>query len=140
MNIDGVNNGIVIDHIEAGKSIKIYQQLQLDKLECSVAIIQNVASEKYGKKDIIKVDQDIPLDFDILGYMDPHITVNHVRDGKMVSKVHLELPETLTDVIRCKNPRCITSVEQEIKHIFKLVDREKKIYRCAYCDVEHKEY
>ena len=140
MNIDGVNNGIVIDHIEAGKGIKIYEQLQLNKLDCSVAIIQNVASEKYGKKDIIKVDQDIPLDFDILGYMDPHITVNHVRDGKMVSKVHLELPETLTDVIRCKNPRCITSVEQEIKHIFKLVDREKKIYRCAYCDVEHKEY
>ena len=140
MNIDGVNNGIVIDHIEAGKSIRIYEQLQLDKLDCSVAIIQNVDSAKYGKKDIIKVDQDIPLDFDILGYMDPHITVNHVRDGKLVSKVHLELPETLTNVIRCKNPRCITSVEQEIKHIFKLVDREKKIYRCAYCDVEHKEY
>ena len=140
MNIDGVNNGIVIDHIEAGKGIRIYEQLQLNKLDCSVAIIQNVASEKYGKKDIIKVDQDIPLDFDVLGYMDPHITVNHVRDGKLVSKVHLELPETLTNVIRCKNPRCITSVEQEIKHIFKLVDREKKIYRCAYCDVEHKEY
>ncbi len=140
MNIDGVNNGIVIDHIEAGKGIKIYEQLQLNKLDCSVAIIQNVASEKYGKKDIIKVDQDIPLDFDVLGYMDPHITVNHVKDGKLASKVHLELPETLTNVIRCKNPRCITSVEQEIKHIFKLVDREKKIYRCAYCDVEHKEY
>jgi len=140
MNIDGVNNGIVIDHIEAGKSIKIYEMLQLDKLDCSVAIIQNVDSAKYGKKDIIKVDQDIPLDFDVLGYMDPHITVNHVRDSKLVSKVHLELPETLTNVIRCKNPRCITSVEQEIKHIFKLVDREKKIYRCAYCDVEHKEY
>jgi aspartate carbamoyltransferase regulatory subunit len=140
MNIDGVNNGIVIDHIEAGKGIKIYEQLQLNKLDCSVAIIQNVASEKYGKKDIIKVDQDIPLDFDVLGYMDPHITVNHVKDGKLASKVHLELPETLTNVIRCKNPRCITSVEQEIKHIFKLVDREKRIYRCAYCDVEHKEY
>ena len=140
MNIDGVNNGIVIDHIEAGKGIRIYEQLQLNKLDCSVAIIQNVASEKYGKKDIIKVDQDIPLDFDVLGYMDPHITVNHVKDGKLASQVHLELPETLTNVIRCKNPRCITSVEQEIKHIFKLVDREKKIYRCAYCDVEHKEY
>ena len=140
MNIDGVNNGIVIDHIEAGKGIKIYEQLQLNKLDCSVAIIQNVASEKYGKKDIIKVDQDIPLDFDVLGYMDPHITVNHVKDGKLASKVHLELPETLTNVIRCKNPRCITSVEQEIKQIFKLVDREKRIYRCAYCDVEHKEY
>jgi aspartate carbamoyltransferase regulatory subunit len=140
MNIDGVNNGIVIDHIEAGKGIKIYEQLQLNKLDCSVAIIQNVASEKYGKKDIIKVDQDIPLDFDVLGYMDPHITVNHVKDGKLASKVHLELPETLTNVIRCKNPRCITSVEQEIRHIFKLVDREKRIYRCAYCDVEHKEY
>ncbi len=140
MNIDGVNNGIVIDHIEAGKGIRIYEQLQLNKLDCSVAIIQNVASEKYGKKDIIKVDQDIPLDFDVLGYMDPHITVNHVKDGKLASKVHLELPETLTNVIRCKNPRCITSVEQEIRHIFKLVDREKRIYRCAYCDVEHKEY
>jgi aspartate carbamoyltransferase regulatory subunit len=140
MNIDGVNNGIVIDHIEAGKGIRIYEQLQLNKLDCSVAIIQNVASEKYGKKDIIKVDQDIPLDFDVLGYMDPHITVNHVKEGKLASKVHLELPETLTNVIRCKNPRCITSVEQEIRHIFKLVDREKRIYRCAYCDVEHKEY
>ena len=140
MNIDGVNNGIVIDHIEAGKGIRIYEQLQLNKLDCSVAIIQNVASEKYGKKDIIKVDQDIPLDFDVLGYMDPHITVNHVKDGKLASKVHLELPETLTNVICCKNPRCITSVEQEIRHIFKLVDREKRIYRCAYCDVGHKEY
>ena len=140
MDISGVKNGIVIDHIKAGKSMQIYDLLGLGKIDNTVALIKNASSEKYGKKDIIKVDQDIPLDFDVLGYMDPHITVNHVKDGKLASKVHLELPETLTNVIRCKNPRCITSVEQEIKHIFKLVDREKKIYRCAYCDVEHKEY
>ena len=136
MNIDGVNNGIVIDHIEAGKGIRIYEQLQLNKLDCSVAIIQNVASEKYGKKDIIKVDQDIPLDFDVLGYMDPHITVNHVKDGKLASKVHLELPETLTNVIRCKNPRCITTTERSIEHIFKLTDRKNKVYRCLYCETQ----
>ena len=140
MNIDGVNTGIVLDHIKAGKSMEIYNYLRLDKLDCSVAVVQNVRSSKYGKKDIIKSDDEIELDFEMLGYIDSNITINRVKDGKLQKKEHLELPETLTDVIKCKNPRCITSTEQEITHIFKLADREKKIYRCAYCDVEHKEY
>ena len=140
MNIDGVNTGIVLDHIKAGKSMEIYNYLRLDKLDCSVAAVQNVRSSKYGKKDIIKIDDEIELDFEMLGYIDSNITINRVKDGKLQKKEHLELPETLTDVIKCKNPRCITSTEQEITHIFKLADREKKIYRCAYCDVEHKEY
>lgn len=140
MNIDGVTTGIVLDHIKAGKSMQIYNYLRLDKLDCSVAVVQNVESSKYGKKDIIKIDDEIELDFEMLGYIDSNITVNRVKDGKLLKKEHLELPETLTDVIKCKNPRCITSIEQEITHVFKLADREKKIYRCAYCDVEHKEY
>lgn len=140
MNIDGVTTGIVLDHIKAGKSMEIYNYLGLDKLECSVAVVQNVRSSKYGKKDIIKIDDEIKLDFEMLGYIDSNITINRVKDGVLQKKEHLELPETLTDVIKCKNPRCITSIEQEITHVFRLADREKKIYRCAYCDVEHKEY
>ena len=138
MNIDGVNNGIVLDHIKAGESMRIYHLLGLDKLSCSVAVIQNVNSTKYGKKDIIKIDEDIDLDFDLLGYIDPNITVNHVLDSKLVKKVHLELPKEIKNVIICKNPRCITSVEQEIVHKFKLVDKTKKVYRCVYCDHEAK--
>ncbi len=140
MNIDGVTTGIVLDHIKAGKSMQIYNYLRLDKLDCSVAVVQNVSSSKYGKKDIIKIDDEIELDFEMLGYIDSNITINRVKDGKLLKKHHLELPETLTDVIKCKNPRCITSIEQEVTHVFKLADRDKKIYRCAYCDVEHKEY
>ena len=138
MNVDGVKNGIVLDHIQAGKSMEIYELLGLAKLNNCVAIIQNADSTKYGKKDIIKIDEYIDLDFDILGYIDSNITVNIVKDGKMVEKKHLNLPETLTNVIKCKNPRCITSVEQEIVHTFKLVDKENKVYRCAYCDAEHR--
>ena len=138
MNIDGVKTGIVLDHIKAGKSMQIYELLRLDKLDNCVAVIQNATSSKYGRKDIIKIDELIDLDFDVLGYVDSNITVNIVKDGKLAEKKHLELPETLTNVIKCKNPRCITSVEQEIVHKFKLVDKEKKIYRCAYCDAEHK--
>ena len=138
MNIDGVKNGIVLDHIEAGKSMEIYELLRLDKLDNCVAVIQNATSPKYGKKDIIKIDQLMELDFDVLGYIDSNITVNIVKDGKLYEKKHLELPETLTNVIKCKNPRCITSVEQEIVHKFKLVDKEKRGYRCAYCDAVHK--
>ena len=140
MNIDGVTTGIVLDHIKAGKSMQIYNYLGLDKLDCSVAVVQNVRSSKYGKKDIIKIDDEIELDFEMLGYIDSNITINRVKDGVLTRKEHLELPENLTNVIKCKNPRCITSIEQEIVHVFKLADREKKIYRCAYCDVEHKEY
>lgn len=138
MNVDGVRTGIVLDHIKAGKSMEIYNYLGLDKLDCAVALLQNVHSTKYGKKDIIKIDSDMELDFDVLGYIDSNITVNRVKDGKLLKKYHMELPETLTDVIKCKNPRCITSVEQEITHIFKLADKEKRTYRCIYCDAEHK--
>lgn len=140
MNIDGVSTGIVLDHIKAGKSMQIYELLGLDKLDCCVAIIQNAESSKYGKKDIIKIDGKIDLDFDILGYVDNNITVNIVDNGRLNKKVHLDLPETLTNVIKCKNPRCITSIEQEIPHKFKLVDRANKTYRCIYCDTEYTEY
>lgn len=139
MNVDGVSNGIVIDHIRAGKSMDIYKYLNLDKLSCSVAVIQNVNSAKYGKKDIIKIDENIDLNLDVLGYIDPNITVNRVKDGKLFQKEHLALPEMVTDIIKCKNPRCITSIEQEIVHKFKLADAKKRIYRCVYCDAEHKD-
>lgn len=140
MNIDGVSTGIVLDHIKAGKSMQIYELLKLEKLNNCVAVIQNADSSKYGKKDIIKIDQLIDLDMDVLGYIDSNITVNIVKDGKLFEKKRLELPATLTNVIKCKNPRCITSIEQEITQKFKLVDKDKKVYRCAYCDAEHKEY
>ena len=137
MNVDGVSTGIVLDHIQAGKSMEIYKLLKLDELDSSVAIIQNAASTKYGKKDIIKIDERIELDMDVLGYVDPNITINLVRDGQLEVKTHLELPQTLVNVLECKNPRCITSVEQGAKQRFYLANKEKKIYRCAYCDVEH---
>lgn len=138
MNIDGVNTGIVLDHIKAGKSMQIYELLGLEKLDCCVAIIQNAKSEKYGMKDIIKIDGDIDVNLDVLGYVDNNITVNIVKNGDLIRKVHLDLPETLTDVIRCNNPRCITSTEQGIVHKFYLADREHKTYRCCYCDSEYK--
>ena len=138
MKIDGVSTGIVLDHIKAGKSMQIYELLKLEKLNNCVAVIQNADSSKYGKKDIIKIDQLIDLDLDVLGYIDSNITVNIVKDGKLYEKKRLELPETLTNVIKCKNPRCITSIEQEIVQKFKLVNKDKKVYRCAYCDAEHK--
>ena len=134
MNIDGVKTGIVLDHIKAGKSMQIYELLGLDKINNCVAIIQNADSDKYGKKDIIKIDQIIDLDFDVLGYVDSNITVNIVKDGRLERKHHMELPQTLKNVVKCKNPRCITSVEQEIVHTFKLVDKENKVYRCIYCE------
>lgn len=137
MNVDGVSTGIVLDHIQAGKSMQIYKLLRLDELDCSVAIIQNAVSTKYGRKDIIKIDERIELDMDVLGYVDPNITINLVKEGKLEVKTHLELPQTLTNVLTCRNPRCITSVEQGAKQRFYLADKEKKIYRCAYCDVEH---
>ena len=136
MNIDGVTTGIVLDHIQAGKSMEIYEYLGLDKLQSCVAVIQNVRSAKYGKKDIIKIDELIDLNLDVLGYFDPNITVNYIKDGNLLEKKHLALPDRLTDVLHCKNPRCITSCEQEIPHVFELVDRDKKIYRCIYCDTQ----
>ena len=134
MNIDGVNTGYVIDHITAGTGLEIYSFLKLDKADCTVAIIQRVESTKYGRKDIIKIDGDIPIDCNTLGYMDENITVNRIKDRKLLEKIHLELPEVLTDVIRCRNPRCITSVEEGIVHKFRLADREARKYRCIYCD------
>lgn len=136
MNIDSIQNGIVIDHISAGRGMKIYELLGLADVECSVAIIKNVTSRKMGKKDIIKIDSDIPVNYDVIGYVDPDATVNIIKDGHLVEKKAICLPETLTEVLKCKNPRCITSVEQELKHIFKLTDRENKVYRCIYCETK----
>jgi len=138
MNIDSITNGIVIDHIKAGKSMEIYKYLGLEDLDCSVAIIKNVKSKRTGKKDIIKIDNDIDIDMDILGYIDTNITVNIIKDGKIIKKAHMELPERLVNIVKCKNPRCITSVEQEIEQVFNLTDRENKIYRCKYCEMQAK--
>lgn len=134
MNIDSIKNGIVIDHIKAGQGMKIYDFLDLGKLDCSVAIIKNAASSKMGKKDIIKIDSDLSVDLNALGYIDPNITINVIKNGVRIKKYHPELPETITNIIRCKNPRCITSVERELPHIFKLIDRERDEYRCLYCE------
>ena len=134
MKIDPIKNGIVIDHIEAGKGMKLYNFLNLGDLDCTVALIKNVPSKKTGKKDIIKIDADMELDFKVLGYVAPEVTVNVIKDGITVNKLNVELPETLKGVIKCKNPRCITSVEQGIEHVFKLVDKKDRIYRCIYCE------
>lgn len=138
MVIDSITNGIVIDHISAGKGMDLYHFLNLDNLTCSVAIIKNAPSAKNGKKDIIKIDNLIDIDIDVLGYLDPGVSVNTIKDGKIVSKVHPELPEKLVGVIKCKNPRCISQDEQELTHIFKLTDRENHIYRCIYCESKAK--
>ncbi|MCR5685006.1 MAG: aspartate carbamoyltransferase regulatory subunit [Lachnospiraceae bacterium] len=136
MNIDGITNGLVIDHIEAGKGMDIYNALHLGQLECSVALIKNVVSKKMGKKDIIKVDEVIDVDLDALGFIDPNITVNTIKDNEIISKAHIELPKKVTNLIKCKNPRCITSTEQELPHIFKLTNEEKREYRCIYCETK----
>ena len=134
MNIDSIQNGVVLDHIQAGKSMEIYKYLKLDELDCSVAIIKNVRSGRMGKKDIIKIDSPVEVDLDVLGYIDSSITVNIIRDGVRISKTHLELPEKLVNIIHCKNPRCITVSETQLDAIFLLTNREKHTYRCAYCD------
>lgn len=134
MTIDSIKNGIVIDHIPAGKSMLLYRYLKLDEVDCSVAILKNVASEKLGRKDIIKIDAVLDLNWDVLGYLAPDCTVNLIRDGENVEKRHLQLPEQLVGVIECKNPRCITTIEQGLTHIFKLTDRKKGVYRCIYCE------
>ena len=136
MIIDAIKNGIVIDHIAAGKAMDLYQILGLGDLDCSVAILKNVTSGKLGRKDIIKIDQNLELDWDVIGYVDPNITVNIIKDGVRLEKRQLKLPETITGVIHCKNPRCITSVEQELPQVFKLTDREKRVYRCLYCETK----
>ena len=134
MKVDSIVNGIVLDHITAGKVMEVYDALKLDKLDCSVAILKNVSSNKMGKKDILKIDNDFDIDLDVLGYIDHNITVSYIKDGKTVEKKHLALPERIINVEKCKNPRCITSIEQELDHVFKLVDREERTYRCLYCD------
>lgn len=136
MNIDSINNGIVIDHIKAGKSMEIYKYLGLEELECSVAIIKNVKSKKTGKKDIIKIDNDINVNMDILGYIDTNITVNIIKNGKIIKKAHMELPKRLVNIIKCENPRCITTVEREIDQVFELANKENEVYRCKYCESE----
>jgi aspartate carbamoyltransferase regulatory subunit len=136
MNIDSIQNGVVLDHIQAGKSMEIYQYLHLDQLDCQVAIIKNAKSRRMGKKDIIKIDSPMEVDLDVLGYIDPNITVNIIRDSVRVEKKHLALPQRLVNVIHCKNPRCITAVEPQLDAIFLLTNPEKRTYRCAYCDTE----
>ncbi len=136
MNIDSIQNGIVIDHIRAGLGMEIYRLLDLGRLDCSVAIIKNASSRKMGKKDIIKIDAQIDLNLYILGYVDPDVTVNVIRDGKLVEKKQIALPDELTNVIFCKNPRCISATEQELPHVFRLTDRESRTYRCVYCETK----
>lgn len=138
LNVGQLSEGVVLDHIKAGKSMTIYHDLELDKLDCCVAIIKNARSSKMGKKDIIKVECPIDmLDLDILGFIDHNITVNIIKDGQICEKKQLKLPKQIVDVIKCRNPRCITSVEQELKHVFILTDPEKEIYRCKYCEEKY---
>ena len=134
MNIDSIQNGVVLDHIQAGKSMDLYKYLGLDQLDCSVAIIKNVRSGRMGKKDIIKIDSPMEVDLDVLGYIDSNITVNVIRNGQLVEKKHLQLPKKLVNIVRCKNPRCITVSEPQLDAIFLLSDAEKHTYRCAYCE------
>ena len=135
LNVGRIEEGFVLDHIKAGKAMTIYHDLKLDKLDCCVAIIKNARSNKMGKKDIIKVDM---LDLDILGFIDHNITVNVIEQGEIIAKRELTLPKQITNVIKCKNPRCITSVEQELDHVFILTDPDKEIYRCKYCEEKYR--
>ena len=138
LNVGALREGYVLDHIKAGKAMTIYHDLKLDKLDCTVAIIKNAKSSKMGKKDILKVECPIDaLDFDILGFIDHNITVNVIQNDKIVSKKELRLPKQVKNVIKCKNPRCITSIEQELDQIFILTDPEKEIYRCKYCEEKY---
>ena len=134
MNIDSIRNGIVIDHITAGKGMEVYRLLELEKLDCMVALLTNANSGKMGKKDMIKISDLIELDTDVLGYVDPDITVTIIHDGKVFEKKKLSLPEEIEGVLRCRNPRCICTTEQELPQIFRLTNREKREYRCIYCE------
>ena len=140
LNVGKLTEGFVLDHIQAGRCMEIYQYLGLDKLDCCVAIIKNAKSKKMGKKDIIKIDGGLDLvDLDILGFIDHNITVNIIKNGEIVEKKELTLPKKVTNVIKCKNPRCITSIEQELDQVFYLTDEEKQVYRCKYCEQKYKE-
>ena len=136
MNVDEIKNGVVIDHIKAGQAMEIYKFLGLDKFDCTVAIIKNAQSRRMGKKDIIKIDSEVVPDLSVLGYIDHNLTVNIIKDGVNVSKYHPELPLEIVDIVKCKNPRCITSVEQELPHIFNLTDPRRAVYRCVYCETK----
>lgn len=139
LNVDQLNEGVVLDHIQAGKSMAIYKYLKLDQMDCCVAIIKNARSNKLGKKDIIKIECPIDeVNLDILGFIDHNITVNIIKDSKIVEKRDLELPRQLTNIIRCKNPRCISSIEQGLDHVFFLADPEMEIYRCRYCEEKYR--
>lgn len=139
LNIGGLSNGIVLDHIQAGKSMDIYKYLKLDKLDCQVAIIKNAHSSKMGRKDILKIEGGLDVvDLDVLGYVDHNITINIIKDGKIVEKKTVKLPKKITNVIHCKNPRCITSIEQELPQVFFLSDEENQVYRCLYCEEKHR--
>ena len=139
MRVDAIQNGIVIDHITAGKGMKIYDLLGLRDKEDSVALMLNVVSSKMGRKDIIKIDSVMPIDYDVIGYVDPGATVNIIKDGSLVEKTFVKLPKKLTNVIKCKNPRCITSVEQGLDQIFKLANEDGQVYRCIYCETAAKQ-
>ena len=134
MLVNPIRDGIVLDHITAGKGMELYKILRLNELECTVAIITNATSVKMGKKDIIKIDGEVTLDLDVIGYVDPGVTVNVIRDAVVVERRHLKLPAMISGVKKCKNPRCITSIEQELPHTFRLVDEATKTYRCIYCE------
>lgn len=138
LNIGGLNEGIVLDHIQAGGAMEIYNYLNLEKLDCSVAIIKNAKSNKMGRKDIIKIDRLIDIDFNMLAVLEPNLTINYIKNGERVEKKQLALPEKVYGIIKCKNPRCITSIEQELQHRFRLANREKAIYRCEYCEQSFK--
>ena len=136
MIVNPVTNGIVLDHIQAGNAMELYKVLHLDELECPVAILKNVDSQKMGRKDIMKIEADIELDLDVIGFVDPDVTVSVIRDSKCVEKLTLALPERLVNVVKCKNPRCITTIEQELDQCFRLTNRAEKVYRCEYCETK----
>ena len=138
MIIGKIEDGIVLDHIKAGEGMTLYKILCLDSLDCQVALIKNAESKKMGRKDILKIDQLIDVNLDAIGYVDPGITVNIIKNGKLVKRTHIDPPEEIVDIIKCKNPRCITTTEQELQHVFKLTDRENGVYRCIYCESKAK--
>mgnify|MGYP005782376449 CR=1 FL=1 len=136
MNIDSIKNGIVIDHIKAKNGMQIYKALNLEELDCSVAIITNAKSKKMGKKDIIKIDKEMDINLDILGFIDSNITINIVKDDKLVKKFHVTKPDKIVNLVKCQNPRCITSIGKELEQVFILTNKEKGIYRCKYCEMQ----
>lgn len=140
LNIDSIQNGIVIDHIQAGKGMRIYELLELDKLDCCVALIKNARSSKLGRKDIIKIEGDLAINFDVLGFIDNNITVCTIKNGELVKKENIVLPRRIKNVVKCKNPRCITSTEENLNQIFVLCDEKAHRYRCLYCEQAYKSH